>query len=510
MTVAVNESIEWRRVPAGPFLMGSDPRAAYPPDTDEQPCHSVPLAAFQLSRTRSRTRSTGPSPLRPAVGAVAWPGAGGEDETPVTYVSWDDARAYCEWSGTRLPTEAEWEAQQGAATTGSGRGVTSRPTRPDASSPPGSAGRPARGPTRTGPRPPARSTWQGTSGSGCRAPTGPTHTTPATAVKAGRRGPARRARRVVPRRRRRRALLGAPADARRGARHLRRLPRRPRRRPRPRLPFDWVDVPEGEAVLGRDPVPYSGEALADELPQTSVDVPSVRALAHAGDERPVPSASSRRAPHSRPRTGSRGACRPAWSITRSRGSTGSRPRAFCSWAGGRLPSEAEWEKAARGHRRAPLPLGRRWTIPRAARSSAPASSTARRRRSASARQGASPYGLLDMAGNVWEWVSSAYRPYPYDAADGREDADDGPERVLRGGSFASPALGWARCASRSRSHAVRRQRHIGFRVARESPPQPRLLERSAGASGTRSRASSSPSMARSARISPTTGANLKP
>src|SRR3990167_2310485 len=48
-------------------------------------------------------------------------------------------------------------------------------------------------------------------------------------------------------------------------------------------------------------------------------------------------------------------------------------------------------------------------------------------------QGASPYGVLDMAGNGWEWVSSAYRPYPYNASDGREDLTPGPVRGTRGG-----------------------------------------------------------------------------
>jgi len=53
--------------------------------------------------------------------------------------------------------------------------------------------------------------------------------------------------------------------------------------------------------------------------------------------------------------------------------------------------------------------------------------------------GGSPYGLLHMAGNAWEWVSSAYRPYPYDASDGREDLKAGPVRGTRGGGHDSTA-----------------------------------------------------------------------
>ena len=101
------------------------------------------------------------------------------------------------------------------------------------------------------------------------------------------------------------------------------------------------------------------------------------------------------------------------------------------------------------HRRPPLPVGRR----RATRS-CDTSAIGRANFGGGSKHGsttavgahpagASPYGLLDMAGNVWEWVSSAYAPYPYDADDGREDPAIGEPRVLRGGSFASPSLAWA-------------------------------------------------------------------
>ena len=78
---------------------------------------------------------------------------------------------------------------------------------------------------------------------------------------------------------------------------------------------------------------------------------------------------------------------------------------------------------------------------------------------------ASAYGLQDMAGDVWEWVSSVYAPYPYDALDGREDPSSGLARVLRGGSYASPSSRNLRCAARSRSAPGRRSPHIGFRIA---------------------------------------------
>lgn len=66
--------------------------------------------------------------------------------------------------------------------------------------------------------------------------------------------------------------------------------------------------------------------------------------------------------------------------------------------------------------------------------------------------GASPYGVLDMIGNVWEWTNSKFKSYPYDANDGREGPDY-ESRVLRGGSYFSAvfyAVKNVRCASRYR------------------------------------------------------------
>lgn len=260
------------------------------------------------------------------------------------------------------------------------------------------------------------------------------------------------------------------------------------------LDLDFVLIPDGEFVVGSDP---SNDRLTqpDETPQHRLHVTDIYIMRY-----PVTNAQYRlfveATDHRPPRFWPEGRFPVEMAEHPVVGVSFHDVAAFCRWATEttglpvRLPTESEWEKAARGTDGRLYPWGNEWELSLCNSSETKLSDTVPVDRFSP--QGSSPYGIGDTAGNAQEWCASLFGPYPYDPSDGREilvyNMNDqklmptlhetgcvaNPQQieaardklVVRGGSWRQ-GRHQSRCAYRSWAAPMHRSDDTGFRCCYE-------------------------------------------
>ncbi len=248
----------------------------------------------------------------------------------------------------------------------------------------------------------------------------------------------------------------------------------------PPPPEGMVLVPDGYFLMGTDEFDDEGHAMslgldkpwyADESPQRRLHLPDFYIdkyevtnqryyiFTQATDHRPPRSWRGQKYPE-------------GWENLPVNEVTFFEANAYAKWAGKRLPSEQEWEKAARGSQDFHYPWGNGFDFSKANLSRTPIPKRDQGLQPVgSFPQGASPYGVEDMVGNVWEWVWDYYPPYPENSWDAKQYL--GKRVVVRGMSFLGvghfPKKGFtkvmalkSRVSYRQKMHPIRRAIDVGF------------------------------------------------
>jgi|GEM_PF-2456202 len=230
----------------------------------------------------------------------------------------------------------------------------------------------------------------------------------------------------------------------------------------PKPDIAWVDIPAGTFRMGSDPA-VDSQAYSDEMPQHDVTLDAFRIgtyeVTNADYAQCVKATVCNEPADTETYLDIAYAWHPVVTVSWYDAKT------FCEWVGGRLPTEAEWEYAARGDTGYVYPWGNTDPTCELANYYECGGDTMP---VGSLPDGASPFGAMDMAGNVWEWTADWYGEYSEEMQYNPTGPERGDYRVLRGGSFDGHPS-YLRASNRSYDGPVLRDDDVGFRCVRESP-----------------------------------------